>query len=142
MPQFGQKSASNLATCERDIQTIMMEVVKHFDCSIIEGHRSAETQNSHWQKGRENDIIVDKSKVVTYKDGYDKKSKHQGYPSEAVDVVPYPSMWKDKNKLIELRGVVKYCQAKLLSEGKIEKTLDNGGDLWDGWDLPHYEIHK
>lgn len=142
MPQFGQKSASRLATCERDIQKIFMEVVKHFDCSIIEGHRTAERQNEHWQKGRENDVIVNKGKVVTYKDGYNEKSKHQSHPSVAVDVVPYPSMWKDKNKLIELRGVVKYCQEKLLSEGKIEKTLDNGGDLWKGWDLPHYQIKK
>ena len=142
MPQFGQTSTSRLATCERDIQTIFMEVVKHFDCTVVEGHRSSERQNEHWQKGREKDIIVDKSKVVTYKDGYIDKSIHQSHPSAAIDVVPYPSMWKDENKLIELRGIVKYVQAKLLSEGKIEKTLDNGADLWGGFDKPHYQIKK
>lgn len=152
MPKFGQTSASRLATCERDIQTIFMEVVKHFDCSIIEGNRTAERQNEHWAKGRklngkdpkkrDNWIITDKWAIVTYKDGYEQKSKHQSHPSVAVDVVPYPSMWKDKNKLIELRGVVKYCQEKLLSEGKIEKLLDNGGDLWKGFDIPHYQFKK
>ena len=75
MPRFGKTSESRLSTCERDIQTIFREVVKHIDCTIVEGHRSAERQNEHWQKGREKNAIVDKSKVVTYKDGYNKKSK-------------------------------------------------------------------
>ena len=129
-----------LSTCTRDIQTIFMEVVKNYDCSVIEGHRTAERQNEHWQKGRKDGVIVEKSKVVTYKDGYENKSKHQSHPSIAIDVVPYPELWSDKDKLIELKGVVKYVQAKLLSEGKITKTLDNGGDLWSGFDLPHWQI--
>lgn len=150
MAQFGQTSNSRLITCERDIQTILMEVVKFYDCMIVEGNRTPERQNEHWSKGRKlkpggNEkvrkdwVVVDSGKIVTYKDGYEKLSKHQKYPSPAVDVVPYPSMWKDRSKLIELRGVIKFVQAKLLAEGKITKLLDNGADLWDGFDLPHYQ---
>jgi len=143
---------SQLAGCTRDIQTIFMEVVKHMDISIIEGHRSAERQHHHWNKGRslrregadfkerESWIIKDNDKVVTFKDGWQQKSRHQQYPSVAVDVVPYPTMWDSPHKLIELRGVVKYVQAQLLAEGKIETTVVNGGDLWNGFDLPHYQL--
>jgi len=142
---------SQLASCERDIQTIFMEVVKHFDCSVIEGHRTAERQNFHWAKGRHlkregldvqkrsNWIVADPDKIVTQKDGFEKLSRHQGSPSKAVDIVPYPDMWKSKDTLLELRGVVKYVQEKLMSEGKIDAMVDNGGDLWHGFDLPHYQ---
>lgn len=78
---------SRLATCNRDIQTIMQEVVKFFDITIVEGHRTAERQHEHWSKGRHllpgadpkvraNWTVVDKNKIVTYKDGFEKKSKH------------------------------------------------------------------
>ena len=152
MPRFSTKSMTQLASCVRDIQTIFMEVVKFMDISIIEGNRTAERQHHHWCKGRElrreglnpeeRDawVIKDSNKVVTHKDGYQQKSRHQQQPSVAIDVVPYPTMWADKNKLIELRGVVKFVQTKLLADGKIETTLDNGGDLWNGFDLPHYQL--
>ena len=151
MPKFGQKSYSRLSTCEQSIQTILMEVVKHYDIMIVEGNRTAERQNHHWSKGRrlQNGAdkekrfsweVVNKAKIVTYKDGYEQKSKHQSFPSVAVDVVPWPSQWTDKNKMIELRGIIKYIQAKLFEEGRISKLLDNGADLWDGFDMPHFQI--
>lgn len=121
---------------------------------IVEGNRTAERQHEHWAKGRQlvnsnadttkrdNWEVKDKSKIVTYKDGYEKKSRHQNYPSDAVDVVPYPSLWADKNKLIELAGAIRYCQSKLLKEGRIETTLNWGGDWHSFKDRPHWEIKK
>ena len=38
-----------------------------------------------------------------------------------------------------MRGAIKITQERLLAEGKIETLLDNGADLWDGFDLPHYQ---
>ena len=151
MPRLGTKSMSRLATAKQNVQTIMMEVVKHFDIMVVECHRSAERQNELWAKGRKvypngadpqkrsNWVLVDKSKIVTYKDGYEKLSRHQKYPSDAIDVVPYPELWSSKDKLIEMRGAIKITQARLLAEGKIDKELDNGADLWKGFDLPHYQ---
>jgi hypothetical protein len=142
---------THLSSCERDIQTIFMEVIKYVDCTIVEGHRNAERQHEHWSKGR----ILKKDKdtkiranwentspkdQVTTKDGYEKVSKHQSFPSVAVDVVPYPTMWSDNDALIELRGVIKWVQLKLMSEGKIDKFIDNGADLWKGFDKPHWQI--
>jgi len=142
---------SQVVSLEQDIQTILMEAIKYFDFSVIEGQRTAERQNEHWSKGRElrkdgdprtrsDWKVTDEKKIVTTKDGYEKKSRHQGQPkSGAVDIVPYPSMWLDAAKFHELRGVINATQERLLQEGKITRTLDNGFELW-GWDKPHWQL--
>ena len=45
MPQFGQQSVRNLYECEQPLIDLFEEVVKHYDCSIIEGIRSQEEQD-------------------------------------------------------------------------------------------------
>ena len=53
---------------------------------IISARRTAQHQNRLWQQGRDsNGKIIDISAVVTYLDGYTKKSKHQD--GLAVDVL-------------------------------------------------------
>lgn len=142
---------SQVVSLEQDIQTILMEAIKYFDFSVIEGQRTAERQNDHWANGRElkkdgdprrrdHWKVINQKAIVTTKDGYDKKSRHQGMPkSGAVDIVPYPSMWEDDNKFHELIGVINATQERLLQEGKITRTLENGFDLW-GWDKPHWQL--
>lgn len=153
MPNWGIRSKNNLNTCERDIQTIFNELIKVFDCSVVAGKRTAEEQNKLWAKGR--DIlegsnpkhrnswgIVDKSKVVTYKDGYEQLSNHQSEPKgKAIDAVPYPEMWSSKERFQDMALLVKDIQIRLLEEGKITNTLDWGFDLW-GWDMPHWQIKR
>ena len=145
-----------LVTCQQDVQTILMEAIKFYDFSVIEGQRSAERQNFHWEKGRklknngdprkrDDWKVTDPDKIVTTKDGYEKLSRHQGQPkSKAVDLWPYPfhsSMWSKEgnHEFYVLSGVIKSTQARLLQEGKIKFTLDWGFDLW-GWDQPHWQI--
>ena len=82
MPKFGRKSRQRLGTCHPKLQMVFNEVIKHIDCSILEGHRDAITQNKYFKEG--------KSKVK-YPDG-----RHNKVPSLACDVVPYPIDWKDK----------------------------------------------
>lgn len=155
MPSFSKNSEIQLNSCERDIQTIMREVIKDFDITIVEGQRTAERQQEHWSKGRDlispdldpkiadNWEIVDRDKVVTFKDGYVRKSIHQSEPkSRAIDVVPYPTMWSNQDKLDELRGAIKITQARLFREGKITKVLENGYDLWNGFDKPHWQLQQ
>ena len=45
MPKFGSKSRERLATCDERLQKVFNEVIKHVDCSILEGHRIAERQD-------------------------------------------------------------------------------------------------
>ena len=79
MPRFGTKSRSRLHTCDEDLQKLFNEVVKHFDCTVIEGHRGKEKQNAAYKKGN--------SKLKF------PKGKHNRMPSIAVDVAPYPFDW-------------------------------------------------
>jgi len=44
MPAFGERSRNNLKTCHEDLQKLFNEVIKHFDCSVICGHRGQEEQ--------------------------------------------------------------------------------------------------
>ena len=45
MPRFGTRSKRNLATCDKRLQRIFNEVIKHVDCSVIEGHRDQQRQD-------------------------------------------------------------------------------------------------
>ena len=138
MPKYGKRSIHNLSTAHSALVILFSEVIKYFDCSIIEGSRSVERQKELFDKGF--------SKI----DGKTKKSKHNFMPSLAVDVVPYPINWSDKKRMYYFAGFVKGIAKLLLKEGKIKHEIRWGGD-WDGdtkindqtfIDLPHFELKK
>ena len=99
MPRFGTSSKKRLKTCDSSLQNLFNEVIKYFDCTIIEGYRNEEDQNSAVAKGF--------SKVL-YPDG-----KHNRMPSNAVDVAPYPIDWDDTERFIYFGGFVKGIAASM-----------------------------
>ena len=130
MPKFSKTSLDKLNTCHPDLQKIFNEVIKHFDCTILCGHRNEEEQNIAYKAG------VSKLKYP--------KSKHNKTPSLAVDVAPYPIDWGNRRRFYYFAGIVK---GVALSIGI---KLRWGGD-WDGdndindqkfFDLPHWEIKE
>ena len=150
MPQFGQQSYSKLATCEQELQTLLLEVVKTYDVSIVFGNRSMAIQNALYLKGRKkipasagdrrsNYLIEDIKKVVTYR-GFEKKSMHNYNPSRAVDVIPYPSGWSNVNKIYEMAGFIKATYLRLKKEGKLKKDLRFGSDWLNPADPAHIEM--
>jgi len=128
MATFSAISKERLSTCDERIQRVMYEVVKTFDCMIIEGHRGEAEQNRAVSQG--------KSKVK-FPNG-----KHNSLPSKAVDVMPFPVDWKDMKRMCYFAG---YVMATALSMGiKLRWGYD-----WDGdkdlndqtfYDGPHYEL--
>jgi len=148
MPKYSNTSASKLATAHEDLQTIFNEVIKWYDCTIVFGYRSPEVQKELYEQGRSKP-----GKIVTYKDGYEKKSKHNYEPSLAVDAVPYfkesPHIrWNDIKSLYFFAGFVKGVATKLYNEGKINNKIRLGAD-WDSdndvseetfIDIVHFEI--
>lgn len=130
MPKFSQRSKDKLETCCPEIRMVMKEVIKHWDCTILEGHRDEETQNEYFRTGR--------SKVQF------PNSKHNKIPSDAIDVVPYPIDWEDIERFRAFGGFVLGVAAAL------GVKLRWGGD-WDGDksfkdqnfnDLPHFEVMR
>lgn len=135
MPQFSEKSLSRLATCHPDIQAVFREVIKHRDCTVIEGVRSRETQEEYVRTGKSKTM---NSKHLVADDGY----------SHAVDVAPWPIDWQDHGRFAFFAGYVFAIAERLRAEGVITHRLRWGGD-WDGdgnqrehsfWDSPHFEL--
>ena len=130
MPYFSKKSLSRLDTCDDRLQKVFKEVINHIDCSILEGHRDKERQNMLYEQKRT---------MVKYP-----KGRHNADPSKAVDVVPYPIDWKDRERFHLFAGFV-LGVAKAMGI-----NLRWGGD-WDmDWtvsdnrfdDFPHFEIKE
>ncbi len=92
MPRFSTKSKNRLHSCDERLQKIFKEVVKGFDCTIIEGHRGKEKQNAAYKKG---------NSKLKFPDG-----NHNSLPSTAVDVIPYPIDWEDRERMSYFAGYV------------------------------------
>lgn len=145
--KYSKRSRSNLDTCHQDLQKIFDRVILKYDNTAICGARTDSEQFKLYKKGRKlaGDawIIEDKSKVVTYKDGYNKKSKHQppegSILSMALDAVPYPIDWDDTEGFIAFGNYVKGVADTLLDYGEIEHALEWGGD-WKWKDMPHFQL--
>ena len=153
MGAYGSASQQKLNTCHPDLVTVFQEVVKGFDNTIIYGERTPTEQFELYKQGRKQDangkwVIVDKSKVVTYKDGTTNKSNHNYSPSKAVDAAPYPIDWKDTRRMDHFAGFVRGVAFRLKAEGKITHNIRWGGDFnmntevkdESFMDLCHYEI--
>lgn len=157
MPKFSNSSLNVLGTAHRDLRTLFEYVILWFDCKAIHGLRTPGEQFELYKQGRKEIngkwMIQDSSKIVTYKDGFIKKSKHNYIPSLAVDVVPYYSeaphiRWGDFNRIRYFAGFV-IGVSKMLKECElIENEIITGMD-WDGdtiltdqtmFDALHFQI--
>jgi len=128
MPSFSTKSGLILADCDHALQQICDKVIKSYDFTVLEGHRSNERQDELFRQG--------KSKLRAG------QSKHNIHPSRAVDIAPYPVDWDDTKRFFLLAGFMFQAAADL------NIHIRWGGD-WNGnWDhtdqsfhdLPHFEI--
>ena len=136
MNPFSEISKQRLQTCHKDLRVLFAHVVIDFDCTIVEGHRGEEAQNKAYYEG--------KSKL---KFPY---SKHNKYPSEAVDAAPYLNgrlNWKRENLLL-FAGYVLGIADQLYRIGTITHRIRLGAD-WDKdkdvtdetfRDEPHFEL--
>lgn len=128
MPYFGKRSKNNLATADIQLQNLFNEVIKYFDCTVIYGHRTPEEQLELFKNGRTlvdgSWVITERDKVVTNCDGYSKKSKHNHFPSKAVDVTPYPINFIDYKRIYMFIGYV------LATAEQMGIKLRSGSD-WD-----------
>lgn len=129
MPKFSSKSKAKLETCHPLLQKLFNEVIKHEDCTIIEGVRSLETQQEYVRKGVSKTM---NSKHLKNDDGY----------SHAVDVIKYPIDWNDAPRNYMFAGFVKGVADSL------GINIRMGAD-WNGnmtakdqsfHDLPHFEL--
>jgi peptidoglycan L-alanyl-D-glutamate endopeptidase CwlK len=135
MPKFSQASFSKLSTCHPDLQVLFYDIIKHYDCTILQGYRNEADQEKAFAEG---------NTKLHYPHG-----KHNHQPSMAVDVTPYPVNFDDTKLAYWFGGYVLGMAQKLKDEGKMTHSIRWGGS-WDGlgelngsWmlnDLVHFEL--
>ena len=128
MPKFSLRSKERLATCHPDIRKVCNELIKYIDFTVTCGYRRKEDQDKAYAEG--------KSKLKW------PKSDHNGVPSMAVDIVPYPIDWEDIGRFQQLHGAFMVVAKQLFNNKEIESEFEWGGKWKKFKDYPHYEIKK
>jgi len=125
MPSFSDRSLARLNSTDERLVRVFTEVVKHFDCTILEGKRTVDRQKMLVAQG--------KSKTMN--------SKH--LTGKAVDVAPYPIDWNDRERFTYFAGYVMGIAAKMGIKlrwgGDWARDTQVSNNSFD--DLPHFEIH-
>ncbi len=130
MPHFSERSLRRLADCHPDLQKLFQEVIKHVDCTILVGFRNKDDQEVAFETGHTQLHWPD--------------SNHNQFPSEAIDVAPYPVDWNDTARFRAFGGFV------LGVASQMGIKVRWGGDWSMDWnfknerlvDLPHIELLK
>lgn len=121
MYKYSKRSLKNLSECHPLLIALFMEVIKHVDCTIIDGYRTKKEQNDAFNKG------YSKLKYP--------KSKHNKKPSLAADVMPYPIDWDDAMGAEHFAGIVKGIAFAM------GIPITWGGDWRSFIDRPHYQLN-
>lgn len=142
MYKFSINSKRELNTCHKDIRTVFNKAItlSDIDFGISEGHRSKERQQELYAQGR-----TKPGRIVTYVDGIKIMSKHNYYPSMAVDIFA----WVDNRVSYEVKDLA-YIAGVILSVAKEMRVNMRWGGNWDRdgviiddqrfIDLPHFEL--
>jgi peptidoglycan L-alanyl-D-glutamate endopeptidase CwlK len=109
-------------TLHPDLQKIIDRGLEYFDITLLCAHRVEDEQN---------EAFKNKLSKVQWPN-----SKHNSFPSEAMDVAPYFTElknvdWTDIEAIAFMCGALTLIANQLLKEGEISCTLRWGGD-WDG----------
>lgn len=116
MHSYSEISRKRLDTCHPDLQAVFEEVLDAFDHTVLEGYRDQERQDRLFDEGKSR---------VRWPD-----SRHNRDPSEAVDAIPYPVDWDDRERMTLFAGYVIAVADQMLKQGRIEHRILWGGD-WD-----------
>jgi peptidoglycan L-alanyl-D-glutamate endopeptidase CwlK len=140
MPLFSAASREQLATCDPRLQRLFNEVIKHYDCKVLEGHRGQAAQEAAFRAG---------NSKLHYPFG-----NHNKLPSMAADVAPWPVQWPDESGLTVKQATNRLLRFHLFA-GFVKGVASQqglkirwGGDWDSDWDLldqtfndlPHFEI--
>ena len=127
MARFGKRSQERLQTLRPEMVEVLKEVIKVYDFSVLETTRDKETQDRYFKEG--------KSKLKF------PKSLHNRYPSDAVDIAPYPIEWHDLNRFFYLAGLIISTGYSMGINIRWGGDWNSNGDFTDQTfnDLPHFE---
>lgn len=130
MPSFSDRSKAHRNECERDLREVLDEAIKYVDFSVVTGFRDMAQQNKAFTDG--------KSQLRW------PKSRHNTFPSQAFDIIPYPAGWDATyEQWYELATYIMRAGIKLgvrIEWGGHWKNFTGQGDKDRDW--AHYERQK
>ena len=150
MYKFSVTSDTYIRSCHKDLQIVAYAALLNDNCpydfGITSGFRNSDAQFKLFKKGREYKngkwVIKNKGQVVTYIDGYKKKSKHNEYPAMAFDIfvsINGAATWNIKYYKALGKHILNIAE-KLFKEGKIRSMVTWGGNWTKFRDYPHFQI--
>lgn len=121
-------SDERLKTCAGPLQAVVRVVAEEFPLRVLEGHRGQAAQDKAFAEGKSQ---------KKWPDG-----NHNAMPSKAVDMMPLPIDWSDRERLSLFAGYV------LATASALGVSMRWGGDWNRDWqlrdnrfdDLVHFEI--
>jgi peptidoglycan L-alanyl-D-glutamate endopeptidase CwlK len=120
---FSKTSLDRLNTCHEKLQRLARRVLEERDCTILCGHRGQTEQN---------EAFANKKSKLQWP-----HSKHNSYPSLAMDIVPHPLPdWKDIPKFREFVEFIKLCALELNIQ------IECGADFKTFSDYPHVQLKE
>lgn len=119
--KLSKKSQERLETCDDRLITIVSDVLKVMDITILCGHRGKEEQEKAFSEGKSC--------------AHFGQSKHNSYPSLAVDIAPYPINWDVKDPRWNI-----ICDLVLYIADRYGIKMRLGRDFTNLKDYPHVEL--
>lgn len=119
--KLSKKSQERLETCDDRLITIVSDVLKVMDITILCGHRGKEEQEKAFSEGKSR--------------AHFGQSKHNSYPSLAVDIAPYPINWDVKDPRWNIM-----CDLVLYVAERYGIKVRLGRDFTNLKDYPHVEL--
>lgn len=128
MAKFSLVSLKRLATCDARLQMIANAAIAQTDFTVLCGHRGEEEQNDAFERG------TSKLKFPN--------SKHNKFPSQAMDLAPFPIDWDDIERFKSLAKIVMAEAARMGVTLRWGADWDRDGDWRDEKfrDWPHFEL--
>lgn len=117
---FGDSSKKRLVTLSPDLQKLLKTAIRYWDFTIVDGHRDEEAQNRAYNDGKSE---------LRYPN-----SKHNLYPSHAVDIAPWRGriIWgetkAERDDIIYMMGSIMGLAKGMLASGEIKHEMRWGGD--------------
>jgi len=128
VPSLGKKSKERRDTCDQELQDVLNEAIKHFDFSIIWGHRGMFDQHEAFRTGQS------RNRWPT--------SRHNKFPSKAFDIVPYPEGYDaEYTRFFEMASYILGAASRLgvpLIWGGHWKNYTGNGENDRDWS--HFEL--
>ena len=121
MYKLSKKSQERLETCDERLITIVNDVCKVMDVTVLCGHRGKDEQEKAF-----NEV---KSRA------HFGQSYHNALPSLAVDIAPYPINWDVKDPRWEIM-----CNLVLYIANRYRINVKLGRDFSKLKDYPHIEL--